>query len=397
LLGGGMAEGGPKILIVAGETSGEAHAARLAKALRERDPSCRLFGVGGSAMRAEGVELIAEGDLGVIGFAEVVRHLPELLRVGRRLDRFFREERPDLFIPVDYPGFNLRMCRRAKQAGIPVMYYISPQVWAWGRGRVNTIARRVDTMVTILPFEKPLYESAGVDVEFVGHPLLESLLEEEISSRRALEDMKIEGKRVLGLLPGSRENEVARLFPIMLETAAELRKEFPEIQVLVGASSPERAAQVGRMIPDAYSWATVVTGRTRGVIRAAELVLVASGTATLEAACLETPMVVVYRLSLLSWLIGRAVIRVPHIALANLVAGGPVVPERVQYNATSRNLAREAADLLRSAERREAMGAALRAVRGRLGTPGASARAAGVALALISRARSQRTSGECSR
>jgi len=278
-----------------------------------------------------------------------------------------------------------------------VMYYISPQVWAWGRGRVNTIARRVDTMVTILPFEKPLYESAGVDVEFVGHPLLESLLEEEISSRRALEDMKIEGKRVLGLLPGSRENEVARLFPIMLETAAELRKEFPEIQVLVGASSPERAAQVGRMIPDAYSWATVVTGRTRGVIRAAELVLVASGTATLEAACLETPMVVVYRLSLLSWLIGRAVIRVPHIALANLVAGGPVVPERVQYNATSRNLAREAADLLRSAERREAMGAALRAVRGRLGTPGASARAAGVALALISRARSQRTSGECSR
>ena len=157
LLGRGMAEGGPKIVIVAGETSGESHAARLARALRERDPSCRLFGVGGSAMRAEGVELIAEGDLGVIGFAEVVRHLPELLRVGRRLDRFFREERPDLFIPVDYPGFNLKMCRSAKRAGIPVMYYISPQVWALGRGRVKTIARRVDTMVTILPFEKPLY------------------------------------------------------------------------------------------------------------------------------------------------------------------------------------------------------------------------------------------------
>jgi len=375
---------GPKIVIVAGETSGEAHAARLARALKQRNPDCRLYGVGGGAMRAAGVELLAECDVGVIGFAEVFRHLPALLRVERRVARFFREERPDLFIPVDYPGFNLRMCRLAKRAGIPVMYYISPQVWAWARGRVGKIARRVDLMVTILPFEKHFYEKAGVRVEFVGHPLLEALEEEETGGRRVVGPGSGPERRVLGLLPGSRENEVGRLFPIMLKAAAALREEFPEIHARVAAASPERANQLRRMIPEGYSWVSIVTGRSREVIRESELVLVASGTATLEAACLETPMVVVYRLSLLSWLIARALIRVPDIALANLVAGRRVVPELVQYEATPRNLARAAGALLRSEARRTEIRVSLKGVRGRLGTPGASTRVADLALSLAS-------------
>lgn len=375
--------GGPKILIVAGETSGEAHAARLAAALRRREPKCRLFGVGGASMRAAGVELVAEEDLGVIGFAEVVRRLPVLRRVQREVERVLKEEGPDLFVPVDYPGLNLRLCLAAKCAQVPVMYYISPQVWAWGRGRVKRIADRVDRMVTILPFEKALYEQAGVDVEFVGHPLLESI-EPEVSGHDFRREVGIDpADRVVGLLPGSRRDEVSRLLPLMLHAGDLIRRRIPEIHLLVAAASEERARQIRRMYPDIAARVGILTGRTRAVIQASEVVLVASGTATLEAACLETPMVVLYRLSLLSWLIGRALVRVPHIALANLVAGDRVVPELIQREATPSKAAAEALQLLESEPRRSSVSAALARVRDRLGTPGASDRAASLALSMI--------------
>lgn len=377
-----MAE--PRILIVAGEASGEAHAARLAQALKVQAPGCEIYGVGGPQMRAAGVHLLAEEDLGVIGFSEVLRRLPALQRVRRRLDRFLEDERPDLFVPVDYPGFNLRLCDIAKRYGIRVMYYISPQVWAWGRGRIKKIARRVDKMVTILPFEQSLYEAAGVDVEFVGHPLLESL-EPEVSPEEFRREIGARGhERIVGLLPGSRDQEVARLFPIMLETARRLQSERADLRFVAAAASVQREEQLGRLGRSHVPLIQVVRGRTRSVLQGSDLVLVASGTATLEAACLETPMVVLYRLSFLSWLIGRALIRVPHIALANLVAGERVVPELIQYDAVPSKVAKAAAGLLDSTERMSAVRAKLREVKNRLGTRGASERAASAALSLVS-------------
>ncbi|MCK4547933.1 MAG: lipid-A-disaccharide synthase [Candidatus Eisenbacteria sp.] len=374
---------GPRILIVAGEPSGENHAARLARALRAEDPHCRLFGVGGSAMREAGVHLLAEVDLGVIGFAEVVRHLPALRRLQQQLGRFFRDEPPDLFIPVDYPGFNLRMCRTARRHEVPVMYYISPQVWAWGRARVKKIARLVDRMVTILPFEEAFYAGSGVDVEFVGHPLLESLDEDEDNSGALRESLgMVADQRLIGLLPGSRESEISRMFPVMLSAADRIRRAFPELRFVAAAWSDVRARQLARLSGSSSSWLDIVTGDARTVIRASEMVLVASGTATLETACLETPMVVLYRLSLLSWLIGRAVVRVPHIALANLVAGEQVVPELVQHDATPERIANEALRILESPERQREMREALKRVRGRLGYRDASRRAAAIALSL---------------
>jgi len=375
--------GGPKILIVAGETSGETHAARLAEALLEREPRCRLFGMGGPRMRQAGVRLLADEDLGVIGFAEVLRHLPTLRRVRSRLIRFLREERPDLFIPVDYPGLNLQLCKTAKRYDISVMYYISPQVWAWGHGRVAKIAERVDRMITILPFEAPLYEAAGVDVHFVGHPLLESL-DVEVSDETLRRELYLgAGDRIVGLLPGSRRDEVDRLFPVMVEAAGRIRARVPDISFVAAAASGERARQLQDLHPNNQAWLRVVTGRTRAIIHASEVALVASGTATLEAACLGTPMVVLYRLSWLSWLIGRMLVKVPHIALANLVAGERIVPEFLQHDATGPRVAAEAVSLLESEERRAHVRRALGLVRQRLGAPGASGRAASLALSLL--------------
>jgi lipid-A-disaccharide synthase len=335
-------------------------------------------------MREAGVDLLAEADLGVIGFAEVLRHLPTLRTIQKRLETFLRDHTPDVFVPVDYPGFNLRLCRRAKAHGVPVMYYISPQVWAWGRGRIRKIARLVDRMVTILPFEQAFYADAGVDVEFVGHPLVESLEEEADTAESLRRRLALDpGDRVIGLLPGSRHSELARIFPVMLGAANRIHRAVGDVRFLAAAWNEERARQLAGMAGSFKPPLDIVTGETRSVLRVSTLALVASGTATLEAACLEIPMVVLYRLSWLSWLIGRAVVKVPHIALANLVAGGRVVPELVQRHATPARVAAEAVRLLESPARVEQMRRDLKKVRGRLGAPGASARAAEIALSLV--------------
>jgi len=227
-------------------------------------PECSLFGVDGTAMREAGVDLLAEADLGVIGFAEVLRHLPALRTIQRRLERFFREEPPDLFIPVDYPGFNLRLCRRARNHGVPVMYYISPQVWAWGKGRIRKIARLVDCMVTILPFEESFYREAGVPVEFVGHPLVESLEEESDSSDSLLSSLGARRQdRRVGLLPGSRQSEVARIFPVMLRTAERIHRSIGDVRFLAAAWNEERARQLVDMARTFKPPLDIVTGQTR--------------------------------------------------------------------------------------------------------------------------------------
>ncbi len=383
----GSGERGPagrRIVLVAGEASGDLHGGRLAEALRRLDPGLVLAGMGGSQMQAAGVHLLADaGDTAVVGLTELWEKRRQLRTALRTLRRHLAAARPALLICIDFPDFNLLLARTARRLGIPVCYFISPQVWAWRRGRIRTIRRLVRKMLVLFPFEEPLYREAGVDVCFVGHPLLDTLADvpPRQSCRRALGIP--DRTPVLGLLPGSRQAEFRRHLPLLLQGAACLRKARPEIRVLLGAASTLAPGKVEEASRGLDLPVTVVRGQTAEVIRASDLVLAVSGTVTLEAAILGTPMIVTYRVGLLSWILARLLIRVRFIGLPNLVAGGPIVPELIQFAATPERLAATALDILNSSERQDRMRAALEDVRRRLGSGGAAERAAREVLALL--------------
>jgi lipid-A-disaccharide synthase len=373
-----------RILIVAGEASGDLHAAILVQELLRRAPHLTIEGVGGERMREAGVRLHANaGDLAVVGLTEVVSKLPALWRAYRRMIRLLRDSCPDLLILVDFPDFNLLLARKAFLQRTPILYFISPQVWAWRPGRIRAIARYVRRLLVIFPFEQTFYRRHGVEALYVGHPLLDRLVPaptmEGARHLLGLED----ATRVVGLLPGSRIGELTRHLPLLLRAAGRLKEARPDLRIIVAAADGIPLDLIGSYLQQEASSARVVQGRTHEVIAASDLILVASGTATLEAAIIGTPMVIVYRLALVSWLIGRLLIRVPHIGMANLVAEEAVVPELIQFQATPDRIADLAGDLLESPERRWRMQQKLRGVRERLGPPGAAGRAAEAVLEML--------------
>jgi lipid-A-disaccharide synthase len=328
-------------------------------------------------MAEAGVGLLADATrLAVVGAGEVVQRVPALYRAYRRLVSRLRAEPPRALVLIDFPGFNLRLARAAQRLGVPVVYFIPPQVWAWWRGRTRLIARRTTRVLAIFPFEVPLYESVGARVEFVGHPLLDSL----VSPPTRLEARGRLGVRagatLVGLLPGSRREEVARLLPEMTGATALIRDVRPEAEFILALAPTADAGLVNSQVASAPVRISVVGGRTHDVMAAADLLLVASGTATLEAALIGTPMVVCYRVSRASELLGRLLIRIPWISLANILAGRPVVPELLQSDATGRRMAEEALRLLASPADRHAQRAAFAEIRGKLGTAGVGERAA---------------------
>jgi lipid-A-disaccharide synthase len=366
----------PRVLIVTGEASGDLHGASLAKALRRLRPDIELVGMGGSHMRAAGLEMLhgIEGHdvVGMIGPAQ----LRKVLRTYFALARFLRNTELDAVVFIDYPGFNLRMARIAARAGHRVIYYIAPQIWAWRPGRIRLISRVVDRVLVIFPFEEALYRAAGVSCDFVGHPLLDTVApayeKAELRQRFGLD----RPGPIVGLLPGSRESEVRALLPIMLGAAERLMRDHPDIHfVLAQPSSVSdsllEACLDGRRIP-----VRVVKDQANEAIAACDLLLVASGTATLQAAVIGTPMVITYRVSWLTYWIARLVIRIGWIGLVNIVAGRSIVPEVLQHEATPERLSAEVQRLLTNPEAYQAMVAELRAVRASLGAPGASRRAA---------------------
>lgn len=366
------------IFIAAGEPSGDLHGAALARALRQRLPDARLIGLGGSRMAAEGVELLAGlDDLAVMGFVEVLSRLPFFLKLRRRVFDALASERVDLVIPIDYPGFNLRLARHARERGIPVLYYIAPQVWAWHASRAADLARDSDHVAVILPFEVEFLRGAGADARFVGHPLVD-LPPPQISRERWLREAGLEPDRpVLALFPGSRPQEVRRHLALFLDAAAEIRRRRPDVQPVIGAS-PD-------LSPHVFAGATVATsGDPRGLLHFATAALVKSGTTTLEASLAQTPFVVAYRMSPLSFQVAKRLVRVPHIALANLVADERLVPEFVQDAASPTALADALLPLLdeESAVRRRML-EGFKRVRERLGGGGAAARVAELAEALL--------------
>jgi lipid-A-disaccharide synthase len=376
------ASGGPAVMLVAGEASGDLHGAALCHALRQLSPSCRLLGMGGARMAAEGMDVLVDVTAkAVTGATKAFGQVPRLYRAYRRLRRVLEGvDRPAVLVLIDFPEFNLRLARAARRARVPVVYFIPPQVWAWRGGRVKTIRELVSLVLAVFPFEAPLYRAAGVPVEFVGHPLLDQMQAvptREIARRRLGID---EGTAVVGLLPGSRHQEVVGVLPAMRDAAAEILKAAPSTRFVLGLAPTIERSLVAQHLAGGPR-VEVVEGQTHAVIRAADLALVTSGTVTLETALLGTPMVVCYRLSFLSELMVRMLIRVPWVSLANLTLGRAVVPELYRRTTTSARLAREALRLLTDAGARETQRAAFSELAGQLGEPGVGARAARLVLA----------------
>jgi lipid-A-disaccharide synthase len=364
------------VLLVAGEASGDLHAATLARALLALAPCLRLAGMGGPRMAAAGVRLLHRVEpVAVVGGTEALGRLPALWRAFHGLRRHLQEARPGVLVLVDFPEFNLRLARAARRLGVPVVYFVAPQVWAWRRYRVRVLARDVSRVLAIFPFEVGFYAEAGVPVEFVGHPILDVLPPLDREACRA--GLAGSGETLLGLLPGSREHEVRRHLPVLLGAARRLAARRPQLRVVLPAAPTVDARAVEAAVRAGEVPVRVLPGEAYRVMAAADLLLVASGTATLEAACYGAPMVVVYRLSRLSYALARLLVRgVTHVSLPNILAGREIVAELIQHRATAERLATAAAGLLESAEARAAQRAALLDVRARLGTPGAGHRAA---------------------
>lgn len=359
----------PGIFLSAGEASGDLHGAELAAELRRRRPDVRLYGLGGSRMAEAGVELLADLDrLAVLGFAEVVTHIPDLVLLRRDVHRFIRRERIDLLVPIDYPGFNLALARFAHDRGTKVVYYIAPQVWAWHPSRARRLAEVADLVCVVLPFEQEFLEKYGARVSFVGHPLLD---------RRREEHRAVASGPVLGLFPGSRAQEVRRMLPPFMAAAALLRSRDPSLRVCIACARD--------LPPSVYSQSEGADlASPEEVAARATAALTKSGTTTLQLAIAGVPMVVAYRMNPATFLVARRLVSIEHIALANLVAGRRLVPELVQDEVTPHALAAAVAPLLDlEGSERAGVVAGLTEVVRRLGEPGATERVANACLQLL--------------
>ncbi|RJR39749.1 MAG: lipid-A-disaccharide synthase [Deltaproteobacteria bacterium] len=381
-----------KILIVAGEASGDQHAARLVAAIKEELPRAEFLGVGGEALAAQGVRILwPASELAVVGLLEVAGRLPAVFRALKDIGRALKQERPQLVILVDFPDFNFWVARLAKYWRAPVMYYVSPQVWAWRTYRVRTIARLVDRMVVIFPFEAEFYRQRGVPAEYVGHPLVETL--PPLPPRAALlQAWGLDPRRfTIALLPGSRASEIERHLPAMLEAAMLIKGAIPETQFVLPLASTAPREMVEEMVEkfgvgegaSPGLSLKIIDGQSYAALSAAHLAVVASGTATVEAALAATPTIIIYRLSPVTFAVGRLLVQVEHVGMANLLAGERLFPELLQHLFTPESLAREVLSLVRAPERLEAMRLGLARIVNRLGGPGASRRAAMIAKEII--------------
>jgi lipid-A-disaccharide synthase len=366
-----------EVLIVAGEASADLHAARALHELRKLRPGVHAFGVGGVNLREAGLEVIAQAEeISVMGLLEVLPRIPRILSILRQLARTAAERRPRAALLVDLPDFNLRLAARLKKLGIPVVYYVSPMIWAWRQGRARKIARIVDRMLCILPFEERFYEGTGVSARFVGHPFAEKPAPLPAAAYRAelgLED----GRTTVAIMPGSRLPELKRLLPPMLEAAERIRQVHPDVQFVVPvASTLRREAFRPYLASHQTLEVKLVDGKAEQAVGASDAALIKSGTSTLETALMLRPMVVVYKLSWLSYLVGRLLVRIAHFALVNILAGRGIVPELLQRQASPERMAAEVNRLLGDRAAREEQLAALREVRTSLGEPGAPRRVA---------------------
>jgi lipid-A-disaccharide synthase len=372
---------GPSIMIVTGEASGDLHGANLARSLKSLDPEVRLVGVGGHHMKAAGVQLVKGlhrlDSVGVPGPLTIWKGISNILT----LKQFFKQTSLNGVVFVDNPSMNLRLARIAAKLGHRVVYYIAPQIWAWGHHRINLIKRVVHRMIVVLPFEESIYREANVPCNFVGHPLLDSITPQYDKAEIRKQFGLPEDTLILGILPGSRYSEIQSLLPPMMEAVSRIKRYYPDIHCVIGQAPTVSEELIDEVIDRKKYSVTLIPNQANEVIAAADLLLVASGTATLQAALIGTPMVLTYRVSWLTHLIAKIAVTVKYIGLVNLVAERGIVPELLQTEATAERLSEEALRLLKNPTQYHEMKEALRIVREQMGVPGASNRAAEVVLA----------------
>ena len=382
------------IMIVAGEASGDGHAAKLVRAISDAQPATRFafFGAAGPKMRDAGVEAVVESDsLSIVGLAEIGRALPMFMRAKRVLKDAWISRKPDVAILVDFPDFNLKLAKSLKKQGCTVVYYISPQLWAWREYRISTIRKYVDLMITILPFEKDWYESKGVThVEYVGSPLAKEVHSTSSREEFCRENRLVGSSPIIALLPGSRHKEIVRILPVMLNAAAKLRSANNQIQFVIAAGSTEAKQDIDRVFAEREDQTKfiVIEGQTYDVLNASDAAAVTSGTATLEAGIIGTPMTIVYKTSAINYSLLEPLISVEHYGLINLIAGERVAKELIQHDFTGETLATELLRLLEPAVNADTR-AKLHQATEKLGHGGASKRAAEAILALLDQTQNQ--------
>ena len=373
-----------KILIVAGEPSGDLHASNLVKNLKTLNPNLRFFGMCGALSRKAGVECAFDiSKLALVGLAEVLKNIFTVGRVYKGLLKQIDLERPDLAILIDYPGFNLRLAKELKKRSIPVVYYISPQIWAWGRDRINIIRKCVDRIIVLFKFEEELYKTYGIDVEFAGHPSLDTVK----VSRPKDDTLKIyklsRDKVTIALLPGSRSNEIKTLLPVMLRSAKIINERIKNTQFVI-AKYPGLPMDIyGKALKNSGLDIKIADGDAYNVVGASDFAIVASGTATLETAIIGTPLVIIYKVRLLTYIMYNFVATIGFLGIVNIIAGREIAPEFLQYKATPENISRAIVSILADAEKMKSMRKDLNMVRNSLGSPGASLRAARAILPIL--------------
>lgn len=372
------------IMIVAGETSGDLHAARLVQEIQQLEPSITFSGLGGQHLASCGVKLDADlTELAVIGFVEVLKHYKEFRKLFYEFLEHVRVRKPSVVLLVDYPGFNLRLAKELKKMGVKVVYYISPQIWAWKAGRIKLIEKFTDHMMVLFKFEKKFYEDRGVHVEFVGHPLVDEVHASH-SKEHFLSHVGFDpSKPVFGLVPGSRSREIETLLPPMLAAAEIITKEIPNAQFILTQAPNISIEMIHAFTQRSPISLRIVHGDFHNAVNACDMCIVTSGTATLETALLEKPMVIIYKTAFLTYLLGRLLVKIKHFGLANIVAGEEVVPECLQNETQPAVIAEKLLTIYRNPKKFQDIKSKLQKIKQSLGQPGASRRAAEIVLAAV--------------
>ena len=374
------------VMILAGEASGDAHAAEFVEVLKQREPALRISGMGSREMQAAGVDVFYDSaKIAVMGLVEVLKHWGEIKHAMARVREQLKATRPDLLVLVDYPEFNLKMAASARELGIPVLFYISPQLWAWRPKRIHKIGRLIDHMAVLFEFEKKYYQDANIPVTFVGHPLVDKVkISRSVEATRAALEIP-DGSRVIGLLPGSRRSEVSRLLPVMLSAARQMSARDPELSFLLPVAATLDRDEIESTVSASGVKVHITEDDVYDVIASCKAVVTCSGTVTLETALLEVPMCIAYRMSAVSHAILSRLITIPYIGLVNIVAQKAVVREFIQREATAENIAEELFRILEDRTYRARMYAGLRQVRYNLGSGKGSANMAELVLSLLAK------------
>jgi len=375
-----------RVMIVAGEASGDIYGADLVQKALQLDSGLIFFGIGGVRMREAGVDTVVDSaDMAVMGLVEIARHFGIISAAFLKLKKILLKEPPELLILIDYPGFNIRLAKVAKNVGVKVLYYISPKVWAWKAGRIKSIAASVSQMAVIFPFEVPLYEKAGVPVSFVGHPLLD-LVNVTLDRSAASASFGLDpSRKIVGLFPGSRHNEIERLLPVIIDSAVTLKERFPDIQFILPLASTLQLSDIVPLLNAAELNVTTSRERIHDMIRACDAIISVSGTVTLEIALVGTPMVIIYKLAPLTYQLAKRLVKIPHIGLCNIVAGHAVVRELIQEQANPNEIAAEIQRILSDNTYCNTIRQGLAGVRSKLGYDGASRNTATLLLSLMER------------